>query len=367
MFLMTLFNIQVNFLEGALLTYLRKKDLVASNKPKRKKKSDDDDDIGFEGAYVKKPISGKYDWVFDLDLTSLYPSIIMSLNISPETLFGKVYSHIEPEKPKEGGKKNEMIPEHAAWSPEDFAVNKIEKVFLTEEAAWKNYPIGKDTISVDEFKQRLVNDNLSIASNGALYTNDKVGLLGDILDTWFKQRVEFRKLEKEYGKAGDSVQYAFYNKRQKVQKILLNSLYGVLGLSIFRFYNLVNAEAVTLTGQTIIKTSAKMGNQYYNKVLGTKDVDYCIYTDTDSTFFSALPIIKHTMPEVDLKDDIQMAEAVKKVADDVQKILNNGYNIMSPRMFNIESSKHRFDIKQELVSKRAIWVAKKRYVSMGYR
>ena len=78
------------FLEGAILLYLRKKGLVAPNKPPRKQQSDDDDgDDKFEGAFVKAPQKGRHEWVFDLDLTSLYPSIIMSLNISLRLLLVK--------------------------------------------------------------------------------------------------------------------------------------------------------------------------------------------------------------------------------------------------------------------------------------
>ena len=44
----------------------------------------------FAGAYVQPPQRGKHDWVFDLDITSMYPSVIMSLNISPETKIGKL-------------------------------------------------------------------------------------------------------------------------------------------------------------------------------------------------------------------------------------------------------------------------------------
>ena len=45
-----------------------------------------------------------------------------------------------------------------------------------------------------------------------------------------------------------------------------------------------NAEAVTTTGQTVIKNTANMGNIKYNKELGTKDVDSNIYIDTDSCY-----------------------------------------------------------------------------------
>src|SRR5210317_162492 len=80
------------WLEGAILTFLRRNGRVAPNKPSRKEKNDDgtDSEEQFAGAYVKQPIPGLYKWVYDLDLTSLYPSIIMSINISPETKVGMV-------------------------------------------------------------------------------------------------------------------------------------------------------------------------------------------------------------------------------------------------------------------------------------
>ena len=62
---------------------------------------------------------------------------------------------------------------------------------------------------------------------------------------------------------------------QYLQKVLLNSLYGVLGLPVFRFYDLDNAEATTYTGQTLIKFTKKIGNSYYNKELNDTE-NHCI-------------------------------------------------------------------------------------------
>lgn len=82
------------YIEGAMLIYLRRNGLIAPNKPliendEFSEEMEQDED-GFEGAYVKDPIPGRYDWVFDLDLTSMYPNIMISLNISPETVISKV-------------------------------------------------------------------------------------------------------------------------------------------------------------------------------------------------------------------------------------------------------------------------------------
>jgi hypothetical protein len=124
----------------------------------------------------------------------------------------------------------------------------------------------------DEFNNFLIKNGLKVNDNGDIIQVNKVGCIPDILDLWFSQRVEFRKLEKKYGDEGDKEKYAFYKKRQLVQKILLNSLYGVLGLPSFRFYDVDNAEAVTTTGQTVIKSTADMANIKYNKELGGAEI-----------------------------------------------------------------------------------------------
>jgi DNA polymerase elongation subunit (family B) len=320
------------YLEGAMLTYLRRKGLVAPNKPadrqERMQALRDNEQEKFIGAYVKDPIVGKYDWIYDLDLTSLYPSIIMTLNISPETKIGKIRD----------------------WDAQKFIKGEVE-----------TYYIGDDSISRDKLQEYLNKSGFAVASNGVLYRNDVVGCIPGVLDLWFKQRVEFRKLEKKYGQEGDQEKYAFYGKRQLVQKILLNSLYGVLGLPAFRFYDIDNAEAVTLTGQTVIKSTADMANLKYNKELGTPGDDHNIYIDTDSVFFSAVPLMNKRYPDWKTKDQDTIASYVDAIAGDVQDYLNNFYDILSVKVFNVPADKHRLEIKKEFVAKAGLWVAKKRY------
>ena len=323
------------YLEGACLNYLKKKNLVAPNKPadrrERMKEINDNNEEKFIGAYVKEPIVGKYDWIYDLDLTSLYPSIIMSLNISPETKVGKINN----------------------WDAEEW-IKGIETTYqVTSDGS--TYPYTKEQLS------ELIKDNgLAIAANGVLYDQSKPGLIADILDTWFKERVEFRKLEKQYGEAGDKEKYEFYAKRQLVQKILLNSMYGVLGLPAFRFYDIDNAEAVTVTGQTVIKKTAEMANLKYNKELGTK-ADYNVYIDTDSIYMLAEPLVKHRFPEYKSFDEKRMASVVNDIAEETQAFLNKFYDLLAERFFFIKKDKHRFEIKKEYISKAGFWIAKKRY------
>ena len=320
------------YLEGAMLTYLKRRNIVAPNKPadrqERMQAIRDNNEEKFIGAYVKAPIVGKYDWIYDLDLTSLYPSIIMSINISPETKIGKIKD----------------------WDAQSYLKGERDYWY-----------IGEDKITNDNLKKYLEQSKFSVASNGVLYTQDKVGCIPDILDTWFKQRVEFRKLEKKYGDSGDKEKYAFYKKRQLVQKILLNSLYGVLGLPAFRFYDVDNATAVTTTGQTVIKKTADMANIKYNKELNTPDGDSNIYIDTDSVFFSAVPLMDKRYPNWKDNEQDTIAGYVNEIAGEMQDYLNNFYDILSEKVFNVDKTKHRFEIKKEYVSKSGIWIAKKRY------
>ena len=317
------------YLEGAILVYMKNMGVIAPNKDLMARQKMDNQEK-FSGAYVKDPEAGRYEWVYDLDLTSMYPSVIMSLNISPEMKIGKVNG----------------------WNAEEF-VKGVEKTYSLE----KN---GKEQghMNNEELASMFKSNKISISSNGILYRNDKKGLIPSILEKWFDERVEYKNLMKKYGNEGDDVKYKYFGQRQLVQKIILNSLYGVLGLPVFRFYDVDNAEATTVTGQELIKFTEKIANSYYNNKLGDKE-DYCIYTDTDSVFYSAIPLVKKDYPEADLTDDKFMTEKILDIAKVVQDYINQSYNLFAKRFLNIDE--HRFDIKQECVAKSAFWVTKKRY------
>tara|TARA_Y100000593_G_C4318822_1_gene342493 strand:+ start:244 stop:2763 length:2520 start_codon:yes stop_codon:yes gene_type:complete len=313
------------YLEGAILAYLKNLNIVAPNKPGNKM----DNDIKFSGAYVKDPIPGRYDWVYDLDLTSMYPSTIMTLNISPEMKLGKL----------------------DGWNSMEY-INGVNKNYTLKSN-------GKSSvIDNEELKKILDNNKISISSNGVLYRNDKKGLIPILLEKWFNERVEYKTLMKKYGNEGEKEKYGYFKRRQHVQKIILNSLYGVLGLPVFRFYDLDNAEATTTTGVELIKFTEKIANKYYNNILGDGE-DYCIYTDTDSVFYPSLPLIKKYHPNADYDDDEFMTKSILEVAESVQNFINESYNLFAKKFLNCDE--HRFDIKQECVARSAFWVTKKRY------
>lgn len=255
------------YLEGALLTHLYRQNLVAVRSEKSK------DTSKAEGAYVKEPNPGVYRWIYDLDLTSLYPWNIISLNISPETKFGHVYQwdqkaylskSLNDERPWIILKKGDKVTQNFFEDLDEINENEIR------------------FSSTSELKQYLIDNNKSISSAGIVYNLDKIGLIPDVLRRWFSERTEYSNLMKEYGLTGNSEKERYYDKKQLVTKILLNSLYGVLLLPTFRFYDKQNGESVTTVGQTVIKWATAMADQFYMKELSSYNKLYEIEMDDDN-------------------------------------------------------------------------------------
>ena len=329
------FQMSSRFIDGAILMYLHRNGQIAPNKPiggrEEYEEMQNNDEDGFTGAFVKEPISGLYDWVCSADITSLYPSVIMTINISPETKLGKIEN----------------------WNMLAFQRGEIPVVRVAD----KGY-------SAEDFKKMIANHTFGISANGVVYRQDIRGVVPTILDIWFTERVEYRKLQKKFSDEGDKVQSEFYKRRQLRQKIFLNSVYGVLGLPIFRFYDRDNAEAVTVSGQEIIRSAEKLVNDMYmtkhNEAKVTpKSNDFVIYIDTDSLYMSSLPVAKLLphMPEDMTKFTIDW---VTQVAERINKF----YEYMVPKVFNVAPNHNRIKIVADVIAKKALWVVKKRYAML---
>ena len=327
------FQMSSRFIDGAILMYLRRHNLVGPNKPvggREEYEEMEKSDEKFIGAYVKEPVVGLYDWIYSSDITSLYPSTIITLNISPETKVGKI----------EG------------WNREEFESGNIPLV-----------RIGDQSYSAADFKKMIANYTFSISSNGMVYRQDLMGVVPTILDLWFKERLEYRAKAAQFAKDGDKEQEAFYDRRQKRQKIFLNSVYGTLGLPIFRFYDRDNAEAVTISGQEIIRSAERMVNDTYVTKFKAKGIepptqDFVKYIDTDSLYASSLPLAQL---EGNVKDMTQFTiELVTEISDKI----NRFYAYMIPRVFNVAPEKNRIKIVPDVIAEKALWIAKKRYAML---
>ncbi len=317
------------WIEGAILTYCKKHNLIAPNKDPRNKDKMNKEQDKYAGGYVKVPESSKHEWIYDLDLTSQYPSIIISINISPETKVGKI----------------------DGWNAEQYINDKS--------LAYSANIMGQESeIFGNELEEILHKHHFSIASNGVIYRTDKKGLIPQILSEWSKDKTEYDRLMKRYGKEGDKEKERYYKQRRTIAKVMLNSVYGALGLPVFRFYDVDNAEAVTLTGQALIKFTESMANHYYGQITG-EEKDYCLYIDTDSIFMPAIPLIEKIFPNTNLDNNEEMSRNILQVTTKVQDFLNQTFDLFADQFLNLKV--HSFDIKQEVIARAGLWTVKKRY------
>jgi len=286
------------------------------------------EDTHAEGAYVKPPIPGRYRWMTALDATSLYPSVIMTCNISGETIVGKLEEWVN-------------VSMMAKYKGTHRDLDNLTFTFTN----------GKVRLfKLEEFKEWLRDNEYCVAGNGAVYKTKEKGFIPAILEKWFQERLDYKKLMVQYAQSGDKVREAYYDSLQYVTKILLNSMYGVLGLSSFRFYNLDNVEAVTITGQDSLRFADIMGNHYIKSNFDVnKEEDYCKYSDTDSCYFELDKIIDKDNP----------LEEIKNKSADISNFINKNLELFAEK--HLFSKYNKLVFKEESVISSGFWIAKKRY------
>ena len=229
--------------DGAISAYLLSQNIVPparDRNPIHKK--------GYAGGYLFCPAAGLYKYMFDEDLTSLYPSIIMSLNIGKETYVGRVMDLFDDRNNRLG-------------------LNDLKAMDPNKELCVENPQRKQTYIPCKKIIETIENNNLAISANGVMFRTDKQSVLSTILAKWFDERVEYKGYMKKAYKAGDKEKGAFWHQRQHTMKILLNSLYGATALGSFRYGNVILSEAITLSGQRIIQESALCANRHMNKVI----------------------------------------------------------------------------------------------------
>jgi DNA polymerase elongation subunit (family B) len=359
--------------EGAVLTYLKRKGIVSPNKPttmnpalkdlsvKKAKWEYEQGNITKEeleeiiflaeyaGGYLKDPIPGLYEWVIDLDFTSLYPSIIRSLNMGIETLVGRVVN---------GGKFDNQ------WSLKELKQMDPNKVVVIEKIK-KNRTIATSQITVEGLISIIESNDLIISAPGVIFRKDKSSIICEILSDWFAKRQEYKGLMKQAYKSGNKELGDFYNSRQHAYKIKLNDVYGVFAINGWRYTdgNKFISKAITLTGQRLTQESIKFVNIWLNEQLGTEDKDYIVTSDTDSLFIQVKDLILFRKPELATADQETIVQEVLKVATEIQSLANNHLNTLVQELFNIKfpDEPHYFELKQEVVLDRGYFAGKRRY------
>ena len=268
----------------------------------------------YEGAYVKDPQIGRHKWVASFDLNSLYPHLIMQYNISPETLVG-------------------MHPESGLVEP--LLNREVDITFLKEK-------------------------NLTMTPNGSLYTRKKQGFLPALMEKMYTDRVKYKDLmikEQKKGKAADTNKLAQYHNMQINLKIALNSAYGALGNQWFRFYDVRNAEAVSVAGQLSIRWAERAVNQYLNKIMETENDDYVIASDTDSLYIALDSLVQKVGLGEDTQKTIKFMDTVCE--GKIQDVIDGCYGEMAEY---VNAFEQKMVMKREVLAEVAIWTGKKHYI-----
>ena len=301
---------QVRMWDTIIYNFLKDKGVVVPP-AKRSNKNEK-----YEGAYVKEPIPGRYNWVVNFDLNSLYPHLIMQYNISPETLLDT------------------------------------------------RHP----TATVDKLLQKQVEikGDYCVAPNGAQYRKDIHGFLPEIMQKIYNERTLYKKkmlkakddyernpsakLEKDISK---------FNNIQMARKIQLNSAYGAIGNQYFRYYNLRNAEAITYGGQFSIRWIENKMNEYLNRVLKTKGEDYVIASDTDSIYLNMGPLVE-TVYKGREKTDQSVVGFLNKISEmELEPYIQSSYEELAEY---VSAYDQKMIMKRENIASSGIWTAKKRYM-----
>ena len=210
----------------------------------------------YAGGYLFCPTAGIYNYMFDEDLTSLYPSIIMSLNIGKETLVGRIM--IPDEKVTVEGKDIFNCR---------YAFNDLKQMDQDVELTIQNPQRKTTQMKISQIIKLIESENLAVSANGVMYRTDFDSVLKTILSKWFDERVIYKDKMKEAYRAGNKALGEQMHLKQHTMKILLNSLYGATALGSFRYGNVILSESITLTGQRIIQESALFANTHMNKVM----------------------------------------------------------------------------------------------------
>jgi DNA polymerase elongation subunit (family B) len=336
--------------EGAILTYLKRKGIVSPNKPTTYNPLLRTIEEEYAGGYLKDPVPGLYEWVIDLDFTSLYPSIIRSLNMGIETLVGRVVNR---------GKFDNQ------WSLRELKEMNQDQVLRIEKIK-KDRSISTSEITVADLISIIEENDLIISAPGVIFRKDKSSVVCEILTDWFAKRQEYKKLmKKAYKEDNDPVMGEFYNKRQHAYKIKLNDVYGVFAINGWRYTdgNKFISKAITLTGQRLTQESIKFVNKWMNEQLGTEDKDYIVTSDTDSLFIQVKDLILQRKPELEGADRETIVKEVLQVATEVQRVANENLHVLVQELFNVKypDEPHYFELKQEVVLDRGYFAGKRRY------
>jgi len=308
----------------------------------------------FPGAYVHPPIPGVYDYITDFDFTSLYPSLIMTYNIGINNFVMKT--------------KDPHMGYNLAYHQDRLP----ETIEMITDPTYKHKFIKANT---KDLLKRIKDNDLIHTINGCFFQSHEKeeSVFAQVLEHLLSSRRAYKKLMLDAKEVGDKDKVSFYNTKQLVYKVLANTLYGVIANKAFRFFNLSCASAITLGGQEAIKNSIIHGETFmkhlrddsehvelpkeitqtemYHKKMPERIMKYIITGDTDSIFCY-----------FDTFKGEKTDERIKGWCDQLQEYLNKTIMKWIVESHNVPIEFNKLDLKNELIIRRGLFLAKKRYV-----
>ena len=345
--------------EQAIVNEAHHRGLQVPNRAKR-----DDESTQAAGAYVAFPKKGLHKWVASMDLNSLYPSVIRALNMAPETIVGQIRPEISDARVTEdmGLKKKSFA---GSWEGR-FATEEYEAVMdqRKDVALTIDWEDGRsDVLSGAEIYKLIFDSHMPwmLSANGTIFTTEFEGVIPGILKRWYAERKDMQKMLKKAKDAKNDAEIEYWDKRQLVKKINLNSLYGAILNPGCRFFDKRIGQSTTLTGRQIVKHMSAEANK---TIAGEYDHvgKAVIYGDTDSVYFSAWPVLKDDIEGGKLEWNTEKAIALyDQVADQV----DTTFIAFMARAFHCP--KTRADViaaGREIVAKSGLYITKKRYAAL---
>ena len=344
--------------EQAIINEAHERGMVVPNRKERYS----DEDTQAAGAYVAYPQKGIHEYVGSIDINSLYPSAIRALNMGPETIVGQLRPIMTDryiQDKMRGGSSFAAAWEGLFGSLEYSAVMEMQPgTEITID--WQD---GEESVHSAADVWKIIFDSNQpwmLSANGTIFTFEKEGIIPGLLKRWYAERKEMQARLKECKNPEDE---EYWDKRQLVKKINLNSLYGAILNGGCRFFDKRIGQSTTLVGRQIARHMAAKINEII-----TGEYDYrgrsIIYGDTDSAYFSAYGTLKTDIEKGRLPWD---KETVVQLYNQIADSVNDTFPHFMLDAFHCPKSRGEvIKAGREIVAIKGLFITKKRYAVLYY-
>ena len=203
---------------------------------------------GYEGAIVLPPKRGLYldNPVACNDYSSLYPSSMISENLSHDSKVWTKEYDLDGNLVRETGEKDPKTGQHIYDNLPDYGYVDVEY----DTYRWKPNPRGK-------MEKHLSGKKVC---RFAQFKDGTKAILPSILEELLAARKATRKLAE---KQSDPFMANVLDKRQLAYKVTANSLYGQCGAKTSSFYEVDVAASTTATGRKLLTYAKRMVEEVY--------------------------------------------------------------------------------------------------------